>query len=496
MTFEEYWDSTVDNELPENYAGLMQQLQERLPAGVEEKYDIVELLIEIIADCERARKYEEIVALYDLMKATQSEELVNEAFLWIFDALSVYYCYQDREQALRALVNVPDDMMSDYDLVNRSRKIIIYYNYLEVAHLIFETNYQKVADSEELLPSALDDLERFKFDYEVEKAYVRYLETGAFSVAEVLEKCKSYGVEFEEALGGKLEQYIIIPPEKRLPLFLEKFAEDRLESISLLMYSAIGDLSKAGINLLTSHTIWAKLFAFWEENRKGKKIDAYFRLNEDKFKLYLRSISGMMMDYRFEAAMVLWGSAYAYDYLHSVGIIREEDYISTLETIAKLKQLLINENQNDLWKYSFVHKWQPSARQTTEEQAAEQALFQEYFDEPFTGESENGFFLETDKEHEARMKELYGKDWKAKVNRMNATYSDLFNELADPAQPESDDERVVSAKPKPAAPPKLVLPKIGRNERVTVKYEDGQVKADVKFKTVIRDLEAGKCKLV
>jgi hypothetical protein len=31
---------------------------------------------------------------------------------------------------------------------------------------------------------------------------------------------------------------------------------------------------------------------------------------------------------------------------------------------------------------------------------------------------------------------------------------------------------------------------------VTVKYSDGKVVADVKFKKIMKDLESGKCKLV
>lgn len=38
--------------------------------------------------------------------------------------------------------------------------------------------------------------------------------------------------------------------------------------------------------------------------------------------------------------------------------------------------------------------------------------------------------------------------------------------------------------------------KYGRNERVTVVYNDGRRKEDVKYKTVLKDLEAGVCQIV
>ncbi len=40
------------------------------------------------------------------------------------------------------------------------------------------------------------------------------------------------------------------------------------------------------------------------------------------------------------------------------------------------------------------------------------------------------------------------------------------------------------------------LDKIGRNDRITVRYTDGRLFENVKFKKVKEDLEAGKCDLV
>jgi preprotein translocase subunit SecA len=44
--------------------------------------------------------------------------------------------------------------------------------------------------------------------------------------------------------------------------------------------------------------------------------------------------------------------------------------------------------------------------------------------------------------------------------------------------------------------PQSLGKKFGRNEKITVRYHDGTVKADVKFKKVEDDLRADKCVLV
>ncbi|HKK77812.1 MAG TPA: hypothetical protein VJ953_22230 [Saprospiraceae bacterium] len=50
-------------------------------------------------------------------------------------------------------------------------------------------------------------------------------------------------------------------------------------------------------------------------------------------------------------------------------------------------------------------------------------------------------------------------------------------------------------KPK-VIPVKSKLPKIGRNERITVQYTDGRLVQDIKFKKGKDDLERGDCVLV
>ena len=45
-------------------------------------------------------------------------------------------------------------------------------------------------------------------------------------------------------------------------------------------------------------------------------------------------------------------------------------------------------------------------------------------------------------------------------------------------------------------PPEDPFKGIGRNQKITVQYEDGTTKADIKFKKVEKDLRAGRCELI
>lgn len=50
--------------------------------------------------------------------------------------------------------------------------------------------------------------------------------------------------------------------------------------------------------------------------------------------------------------------------------------------------------------------------------------------------------------------------------------------------------------PQYSAPPEAHFKGIGRNQKITVRYTDGEVRSDVKFKKVEKDLRAGKCEIV
>lgn len=70
--------------------------------------------------------------------------------------------------------------------------------------------------------------------------------------------------------------------------------------------------------------------------------------------------------------------------------------------------------------------------------------------------------------------------------------SDEFDEFDD----SEEDTYLSSSKPLPTFHQASPFDKIGRNDKVTVKYKDGTIQADVKFKKVEDDLKSGKCELV
>jgi len=211
-----------------------------------------------------------------------------------------------------------------------------------------------------------------------------------------------------------------------------------------------------------SGSIWNYLYEYWENGKKEVNPQKYFDLKEKEFKGYVRNKSGMILDYRFVSVLILWGSSYVYDYLKLAKLIEAAEYENVKKTIKSLKESLINENSVDLWRYDFVHNWERSKMVSEEEQKTEQEIFKKSLNQKEgISDKNDGFFIESQAEIEER---LFG-----------------FEESMQESQP---------------APTKRKLPKIGRNERVTVKYKDGTIKEQIKFKRVKEDLEKGNCEMI
>jgi hypothetical protein len=75
----------------------------------------------------------------------------------------------------------------------------------------------------------------------------------------------------------------------------------------------------------------------------------------------------------------------------------------------------------------------------------------------------------------------------------------MFKDLLDADEFDDFEEDMYLPSSKPLQPTfyqASPFDKIGRNDKVTVKYKDGTLQTDVKFKKVEDDLKSGKCELV
>lgn len=336
----------------------------------------------------------------------------------------------------------------------------MFYGHSELGDELIKKIYDEVSHSNQLLGGAYD-LALFKSQIELEKVYENYLSQNSFEWDDYLEILEVYGFNIESRFLSLQERGFNYRSEENLP---QKFQDNYREVVEVLTTGFMAYMHKRGMRFPVTGTIWNHMYEYWEAHGNSNSIEKYFKIREPLFKEYLRKQSGMIMDYRFLGVLILYGSSYVYDFLKEIEVISEKEYEDQQEIIKNLKNLLINEDPGGLWKFSFVHQGTKQEAISEEDFAKEKEVFSAYYgkSQPIIG---SGFFIETPEERDQRLKELF--------------------------------RPISSSGPKRQRTPKKRGPKkIGRNVKVTVKYKDGTIKKNVKYKTVSFDARTGKCELV
>ena len=122
------------------------------------------------------------------------------------------------------------------------------------------------------------------------------------------------------------------------------------------------------------------VLGFLEERELPSKSNVhpyvYFKFPKDQFDLHLgRMIGGFLSSSQAEAASVLWGIVYFYDFLLSRNIIAEPIHRNVMESVNSLKADVIRAFRRSLWRYDFVHRWTPPDSISEDEFAVESRMF-------------------------------------------------------------------------------------------------------------------------
>lgn len=464
MKFEEFWEIYINEDILEIYDIIKEVFSEKIEKQVRKEYDIDEVLTEFIGHYRDAKEYSKIIEFTKILKANNSG-FHKEVLPYYNNFLIDYYCYHQKinelEEPIKDFLSSP---LEDYDYLLMSLRKLIYYGHVELGNKIIESIYEKVRNSPILIQGAEFDLAVFKYHIELERLYNNYLTKNEFNwtlYKEALEKFdfeirKEYILLAEEGLKRNLEE----TEEK----FSKEFLDSRLISLEMLEKGFLRHMKEYKMPFPTSGSIWNYLYEYWENKRKGRNHRQYFQLEERSFKAFLSEKSGFLLHNTFEIALILWGSSYVYDFLLLTKIIDREDYDNAATLISNLKDEFIHENFSELWQYSFIHEWKQSEMVSEVEKKREKDLFEEsYESKEQTTEvnSTKGFSLEL--------------------------LSDIENTLHE------FEQNIEGKRPKQI---KKISAKLGRNEKVTVKYKDGTIKNGVKFKRVKDDLEKGNCEIV
>ena len=464
MTFEEFWELYTSQDLRDLYDEIMAVFSETLPKEVHEEYDVGEVIIEFVGSYETAKKFDEIQVLTRLLKE-HNPTLYDEMHLYLNDALVKYYCYTRNTEAIQEVIQEFLTQRLDYDILLLNFYRLVYYQHQELANRIIEDKYEEVQASKNLMQGA-------EYDLAMVKQFM-LLETMTEAVTDKVEEADwqqfkqaagKFGFEFEEIYRQNVERGVLRPQEliERMQEGFPKQEEKRTEMVSALSMTFSQAMKAHHMSFAISGIIWNHLHDYWE-SQTAKNWQDFFRISEQKFEAFVSRKGGIIMDYRLDMALILWGSHHVLDFLHDQRLLTEQSYETQQATLTRIKRKFMDGQKYSLWEYDFVHDWTPPQRMAPEDWQSEK----EAFAHSFTLVSEYQALKDID-------------------------FPDL-SALGDstPSVSNSAPAPVSNTNYLPAS-----VDKIGRNEKVSVRYEDGTVKKDIKYKKVADDLSAGRCELL
>lgn len=463
--FDKFWEIYINEDIVDNYEAVKTVFSEELGSEIGEKYDIGEVLTEFIGHYKSAKEFEKIIAFTKVMKA-HNPRFFSEVSAYYNEFLVRYYCYHDdKEKLWEPVKDFLDDPLKDYDLLLKSLRRLVYYGYTDFAEKLIERTYPALKEASGYMLGAESDLAIMQFHLELEKVYDHYQKNQAFEWSAFKEMLERYDLEVRE--GAITEEGLERDISEIKAQFSAELAENDFRVLEKLEKGFLKYMKAYEVSFAASGAIWNHFHRFWTRERVDQQ--GYFELEEEDLKAYVKNQSGMILDYRFESVLVLWGSSYVYDFLRKAALIEEALHDKAKGIIKQLKKALMGENLTDLWEYAFVHRWKRAESVTELEEKAEKEKFEAFYsvknEEIDTVEY---FFSPSKEEKQARMQRLLG------------------GLSTQGIEPQTHRTKTVQRS----------SPKIGRNEKVTVRYKDGVVKEGVKYKVVMKDLESGDCELV
>lgn len=464
MKFEEFWDRHIAGNEPMDHEAALSIFSQPLPEEVTKEYDIADTMLSLLDSYTTQKAFEDLYELVEVLKK-HNPTVHARIFHYFHEDLITYFCFRGEEEKVAYLAEAfIENPLKDYDLMLMAIRKANYYGYSSLAGRWVSAIYDDVNNSPDLLPGAAFDLAVIKSYIELENTYNHYRKEQAFNWPQYLELMTRFGFEFDDSYFELMETALT----DSLEAVNDSLSGTRQQNLEYLQKVFMRYMLAKGVPFASSGGIWDLFYEYWESSNTDASPSEYFHLEPKDFYKFAENKSGFILDYRFNAAAILWGGIHVYDFLHAVQLLPGEDYEQFIAMIQRMQKLFMKENYDGLWEYSFVHKWGIPDSKSELEVAEEQEAFARSF-EWIRGSSP--FPKPEDDPEWQKLQEEFQEERKSWLDgRLPGS--------VEPTQPIRAEK------------------KIGRNEKVTVKYTDGTVKKGIKYKKVQQDVDLGKCEII
>ena len=463
MDFKSFHARYLEEELDSLTEEVLDIFSQAITPEIRKEYDVVDVMLDFLGYHENKANYEFIEDLYQVLM-DYNQEVFLEIKEYFVEVLVKYHCFQKNEEKVEAyLQDFINFGYRNYDVLLITLHFALFYGYTQKVDELIVHLYEDVKQDKELMEGASIDFTLFKFSIELEKCYQEYETSNSGPDWEPLQKkMEVYDFDLKEEFRQVIERGMVHSGEGVREDVLHVFSEDKQATLGTLQLIFMRYMRQRGCAFVVSAMIWNALLEYWVDN-ESQDWEAFFQFDEEQFIRFLGKKGGIIMDYRSLVAVLLWGSAHTIAFLKSIQLFDEVRYQAQMQQIIAAKQAFKEAYNVDLWQYSFVFDWKAASDELDEEQAEEKQLFVDSF-------------------------QLTSKD------QNDASFGDIEELLPKPTDIWGNGE--IDLPPIAPEKPTRRTHNFKRNERVTVRYSDGTVKENVKFKTIQDDFELGACEVV
>jgi len=455
MDIKEFWDNYLNKDITTITDLVIDFFNQELQESIGQEYELGEVITEFVGHHERAKKYDEIERFGEVIKNRQPKLYAKEGD-FINEALIKYYCFKNDGEKLKEQVKAFISRDYDYDILLQGFNQLLYNQHVIQVNRIIEQEYENVKNSSKLIEGAEFDLAIVKYYIELEKIFSQHKEKKFDNEISLFrKKIYQYGFNFNDQYCKQIEIGLFNDSEVDILDLLKEFPKDRSYIMATIEMQFLKLMQSKNCPFPIGGMIWYNLFQYFEDH-KARNWKNYFTFKKSSFNKFLNSRSGFFIDNRIETALLIWGSSYFVDFIYQNQIILNDKYLDQKKLLNELKNEFKESSKFDLWEYNFIHKWEREENTSLDEWKRE------------IDEFESSYKLEFD-------------HYEFEESELDQLIEDLLFE-------EVHSNEITK--------PHVSLPKIGRNEKINVRYRDGTIKKDIKYKKVMNDIRSGDCEII
>ncbi|WP_416669945.1 hypothetical protein [Egbenema bharatensis] len=399
----EQWNTEYDAaSVKQQYDMLLDALSQPLTPDLIEDLDLGLLLAMMRDELVHKNQLEKAVALLHVLHQQQPE--FHQAEFPFLDSLLIeYFLYKnDLEQVREGLGQFLLNPVEDIDQTLMTLDYLKLYDARDLAIELCQAAYEPVKDSPMVIRGTEMEFSNVLLYDRMQRAYEQLQQDESVDWDAFLEETVRYGFPKKPKWIAEIQQSLTTEVEKN-PAFLAQFKRDRaaaLRTLSIGFYQYMAKQKQ--MSFVCSYAIWKSVVNFLDNrqipNKKLSQPELYFAFEQDDLDYTVHQMIGGLLSMTQAIGFgLLWGMSYVYDFLLAKQMISDQVHQQAMTGIHDLKSAIV-EDYPKLWRFDFVHRWQPPDSVSAEEFAAEASRFaaslepvEPLSDEPGGGLTEQSF---------------------------------------------------------------------------------------------------------